>query len=97
MQFETRDSENNSQVGIAITFLLIGVGTGALIALLATSKTGRRLRKDLRRKFEDAREAFQDWRAEVREAAAEAIERGAEFAEEIRDRAAPVIRGVRRS
>jgi gas vesicle protein len=96
MRFDSHESENPSQVGIAVTFLLMGLGAGALLALLATSKTGRRFRKTMRRRYQDARDALHDWTQEAQEAAEEMLERGAELRDQIRDQAAPLMRGIRR-
>jgi gas vesicle protein len=89
-------SESSGSLGTAITFLLIGLGAGALIGLLYAPKTGKQVRRDLRRKYEDARETLEDWKEEAREVAEDAIERGAEFAEEVRERVTPLARGIRR-
>ena len=83
-------------VGTAITFLLMGLGTGALISLLFAPKSGKQMRRDLRRKYEDARETFDEWKDEAKEVAEEAIERGAEIAEEVRERVTPLARAARR-
>ena len=42
-------SDQGSQVGTAVTFLLIGLGIGAAAALLLAPKTGKQFRKDIRR------------------------------------------------
>jgi gas vesicle protein len=89
-------SEGTSTVGTALTFLLIGMGAGALIGLLYAPKPGKQVRKELRRKYEDARETLDDWTDQAREVAEEAIDRGTEFAEEFRERVAPLARNLRR-
>ncbi len=89
-------SERGGNVGTAITFLLMGLGAGALVALLVAPKSGKQMRRDLRRKYEDARETFDDWKEEAKEVAEEAVERGAEIAEEVRDRVVPLAKAVRR-
>jgi gas vesicle protein len=89
-------SESKSQVGTAVTFLLIGLGAGALTALLLAPKSGKQLRRDLRRKYEDARDNFDEWKDEAREAAEGAFERGAELAEDLRERVAPLAKNLRR-
>ena len=89
-------SESSSQIGTAVTFLLIGLGAGALTALLLTPKSGKQLRKDLRRKYEDAKDSFDEWKDDAREAAEEAMERGAELAGDLRDRVAPLAKNFRR-
>jgi len=94
-KYETSE-ESSSQVGTAVTFLMIGLGVGALTALLLAPKTGRQLRKDIRRKYEDAKETVDDWTDEAKEAAEEIMERGSEIADEIRERVAPLAKAVRK-
>jgi len=93
-------SEHGGQAGTAVTFLLIGLGAGALIGLLLAPKSGEEMRKDLRRKYEDARETVGEWaddaKEAAKEAAEEAMERGSEIADEVRKRVGPVARGFRR-
>ena len=97
------ESSEGSNVGTAITFLLIGLGAGALVGLLLAPKTGKQLRKDLRRGYEDARESIGEWADEakdrmrdvgdrVRDAAA----RGAEMADDLRDKVEPLRRVINR-
>ena len=96
-------SENNGNIGTAITFLLIGLGAGALMGLLLAPKTGKQLRRDLQRGYEDARENFEDWAEEAKDRVREvsdrvrdAASRGVEFAEELRDRAEPIRKAIRK-
>ena len=88
--------ESSSNVGTAITFLLIGLGAGAVVGMLLAPKTGRQLRRDLRRGYESARETFDDWTETARDFAEEAIERGSDLAEDLRERVKPLARGIRR-
>src|SRR5690242_10529573 len=89
-------SEGGSGVGTAITFLLIGLGAGALVGMLFAPKAGKRMRADLRKKYDDARSTVEDWTKEAREAAEEVMERGSEFADELRERVTPLAKSVRR-
>ena len=80
-----------------MTFLLIGLGAGALAALLFAPKTGKTLRRDLKRGYEDAKDTLQEWSAEAKDKAQEAkervlevAERGAEWADELRETARKV-------
>jgi gas vesicle protein len=77
----------------AFGFLAIGLGLGALAALLLTPKTGKQLRKDVRRKYEDARDAVGEWS----DRAGDLWEKGEELAEAARRKAEPVTRAFRRS
>jgi gas vesicle protein len=53
-------SEEKSTFGVALTFLLIGLGAGALSALLFAPRSGKQMRRLLRRKYEDALENISD-------------------------------------
>jgi len=89
-------SDQGSQVGTAVTFLLIGLGIGAAAALLLAPKTGKQLRKDIRRKYEDAKETVDDWSEDTRDAVEDLIERGTEIADEISKRVAPLSKAIRK-
>ncbi|MGA8274213.1 MAG: YtxH domain-containing protein [Candidatus Sulfotelmatobacter sp.] len=95
-------SEGNS-LGTAVTFLLIGIGAGALAALVLAPKTGKQFRRDLKRGYEDARETLQDWTEEAKDRARDAkervrdvAERGASLADELRDTVEPLRRAINR-
>jgi gas vesicle protein len=94
------ESSDKSSVGTAVTFLMIGVGAGALIALLIAPKTGKQMRKDLRRKYDDARETLQDWSEEAVDRVNDAVDRSAEWAEELRqtarEKTAPIAKAIKR-
>jgi len=90
------ESSEGNTAATAITFLLIGLGAGALIGLLFAPKTGKQMRKELRRRYDDARETLDDWKDDAREVAEDALERGAEFADELRERVAPLAAAVKR-
>ena len=89
-------SERGATVSTAITFLLIGLGAGALIGMLYAPKAGKQLRKDMRRRYDDARDTIEDWKEQARDIAESAFERGSEMAEELRDRVSPVSKTVRK-
>ena len=88
---------SGGSAGTAITFLLIGLGIGAAVGLLLAPKTGKQIRKDLRRSYEDALETISEWSDEAKERFGDAIERGTEFTEELRERAEPLGKILRRS
>jgi gas vesicle protein len=90
-----RASEEGSHAGTAVTFLLIGLGAGALVGLLLAPKTGKQMRKDLRRKYESAKDTFEDWAEDAKEFAEDAFERGSDIAEEVRDRGGRIADEVR--
>ena len=96
-------SEENSTVGIAITFLLIGLGAGALTALALAPKTGKQFRRDLKRGYGDAKDKLDDWTEEakgrvrdVKERVRDAAERGADIADGLREKVEPLRRVINR-
>ena len=91
--YETSDK---STVGTAITFLFIGLGAGALVALLFAPKAGKLLRKDLRRGFEDARDAVENFTEEAKERVGDVMERGADWVDAAREKVEPLRSAVRR-
>jgi len=88
--------EGGSNVGTAITFLLIGLGAGAVVGMLFAPKAGRQMRRDLRRGYENARETFDEFKENARDFAEDAIERGSDLADELRDRVTPLTKAIRR-
>jgi gas vesicle protein len=98
------ESSEGNTVGTAITFLLIGLGAGALAGLLLAPKTGKQMRRDLKRGYEDAKETLDDWTEEakdrvrdVQDRVRDVAERGSEFADNLREKVEPLRRAVNRS
>jgi gas vesicle protein len=91
-RFGDYQPSDRSTVGLAITFLFIGLGAGALAALLFAPKSGKQIRKVLRRKYEDAKDVFEDWQ----EQAGDVVEKGTEWANTAKEKVAPFAKAVRR-
>jgi gas vesicle protein len=105
------EASEDGSVGTAITFFMIGLGAGALAGLLLAPKSGKQLRRDLRRGYEDARETLGEWSDEARERiqdakdrvheagdrVRDAASRGVEIAEELRDTAREKVEPLRRA
>ncbi len=96
--------ESDGSIGTAVTFLLIGLGAGALAGLLLAPKSGKLLRRDLQRGYEDAKDSLGDWAddakdrvREVGERVRDVASRGADLADELRERAEPIRRAIKRS
>jgi len=81
-----------SGFGLAMTFLLIGLGAGALSALLLAPKEGKKTRRLLRRKYEDALDAFTEWK----ETAEDMVGRGGEWASVAKEKVTPFRRAMGR-
>jgi gas vesicle protein len=88
---------SGSSVGTSITYLLIGLGVGAALGLLLAPKSGRQMRKGLRRSYEDALDTISDWTDEAKDRFDEALEKGADFADELRAKTEPLTEMLRRS
>ncbi len=94
---EYRSSEKSS-VTTALTFLFIGVGIGTIVALLFAPQSGKKMRKNLRRKYEDALDAMDDWRDQAGDyvdRGRDYIDRGRDWARDARDKVAPLTRKFR--
>ena len=85
-QGDYRSSEGSVSVGL--TWLFVGLALGALTALLLAPKTGRQMRRSLRRKYEDARNAVENFSDQ----AGDWIDKGSEWAEKAKDRVAPLTK-----
>jgi gas vesicle protein len=88
---------SDGMAGTAVTFLLIGLGVGAALGLLLAPKTGRQLRKDLRRSYDDALETVSDWTDEAKGRFEEAVEKGSDFTDDLRAKVEPLSDLLRRS
>ncbi len=79
-------SERSGSAGLALTFLFIGLGVGTAIALLFAPKSGKQMRRAIRRRYEDARDVVEDWTDQ----ASGVIGKGAEWANAAKERVAPI-------
>jgi gas vesicle protein len=100
-RYQSSDSNN---IGTAVTFLLIGLGAGALAGLLLAPKTGKQMRRDLQRGLEDAKDTLGDWADEAKERVRDASDRvrdvaskGVEMADDLREKVEPLRRVINRS
>ena len=108
MRMGRYESSESSNIGTAITFLLIGLGAGALAGLLLAPKAGKQLRRDLKRGYDDALDTVGDWAEEakdkvreagdrVRDVASRSADRAAEMAEDLRETAREKVEPLRRA
>jgi gas vesicle protein len=91
-RFGDYQPSDRSNIGIALTFLFVGLGAGALAALLFAPKSGRQMRRTLRRKYDDARDVIDDFA----EQAGGVIDRGSEWASTAKEKIEPFAKKVRR-
>ena len=111
MRIGKYESSEGTNIGTAITFLLIGLGAGALAGLLLAPKSGKQLRRDIKRGYEDAKDAVGEWADEaaekvkdrvheagerVRDAASRSIDAAGDLADDLRDAAREKVEPLRR-
>ena len=99
-EFTTRRRNNTF---VALGYMIVGLGIGAVAGLLTAPKSGKQLRKDVGRRLEGARDVVEGRLDEARDAmeslgkkTGEIWERGEELAETARRKAEPVARFLRR-
>jgi gas vesicle protein len=104
MRFGRYESSEGSNVGTAVTFFLVGLGAGALVALALAPKTGKQFRRDLKHGYDDAKDTLQDWTEEAKDRVRDAKERvrdvagrGVDLAEDLRDAAREKVEPLRRA
>lgn len=85
-----RSSEKN--IGLGLTMLFVGLAVGALTALLLAPKTGKQMRRTLRRKYENARDVVE----ELGDQASDWVDKGSDWAEKTKERVAPFAKSFRR-
>ena len=79
-------------LGLGLTMLFIGVAAGALTALLLAPRTGKQMRRTLRRKYENARDVMDDFSDQ----ASDWIDKGSDWADKAKSRVAPFAKQFRR-
>jgi len=112
MRIGRYESSEGSNVGTAITFLLIGLGAGALVGLLLAPKSGRELRRDIKRGYDDTKDAVGEWAdtaaetvkekvrdagERVRDVASRGVDAASDLAEDLRDTVREKAEPIRRA
>ena len=72
---EYRPSGSNTMV-VGLALLVVGFAAGAIAAALMTPKTGKQMRRELRRKANDIRDQVGDWS----EQAGDLVDKGSDLA-----------------
>ena len=85
-RFGDYQPSEGTSIGMALTFLFVGLGVGTAVALLFAPKSGKQTRRTLRRKFEDARDVLEDWSDQ----AGDVIGKGTEWANVAKEKVAPI-------
>jgi hypothetical protein len=87
--------------GRAATYMLIGLGAGAVVGYLASARNAEGFRRSFRSKLNQAKDVLGQFAEQASEQIGEALERGAEWAAELEKEAprrmAPLGRALRKS
>lgn len=103
--FATHDNRASDRnvAGLGLALLFLGLAAGAITALLLAPKTGKQMRRTLRRKYEDAREVFDDWGDQAgdwvdkgSDWASKAKSRSSDWADTMKDKVKPMKKAFRR-
>jgi gas vesicle protein len=108
MRIGRYESSEGGNLGTAITFLLIGLGAGALAGVLLAPKSGKQTRRDLQRGFDDAKDTLGDWADaakdrvreagdRVRDVASRGVDLAADLNNDLREKVEPLRRAINRS
>jgi gas vesicle protein len=81
-----RSSGSSNNASLALGLLFLGLAIGAVAALLCAPKTGRQMRRTLRRKYEDAREAIEDFGDQ----AEDWVDKGSDWADKAKAKVKPM-------
>jgi gas vesicle protein len=93
------EPSGRNTVAFGLALLLIGFAAGAIAAALMTPKTGKQLRRQLKRKLDDAREVMDDWSEQAGgwvEKGSDLANKASEWADAAKERVAPLAKKIRR-
>jgi len=92
------EPSGSKTVAIGFALLLIGFAAGAIAAALITPKTGKQMRRELKRKADDLRERVEDWSEQAGgwvEKGSDLAGKAQEWAGAAKERVAPLAKKIR--
>ena len=92
------EPSGSNTVAIGFALLLIGFAAGAIAAALLTPKTGKQMRRELKRKADDLRERVEDWSEQAGgwvEKGSDLAGKAQEWAGAAKERVAPLAKKIR--
>jgi gas vesicle protein len=95
---EYRSSGNNTLIA-GLALLLVGFAAGAIAAALMTPKTGKQMRRELRRKADDLRDRVEDWSEQASDWAEKGSDlagKASDWADAAKEKVAPLAKKFRR-
>src|SRR3974377_76348 len=92
------EPSGRNTVALGLALLMIGFAAGAIAAALMTPKTGKQMRRELRRQASDLRDRVDDWTdqaGDFREKAAEFAGKAQDWADAAKERVGPLAKKFR--
>ena len=92
------EPSGSNTVAIGFALLLVGFAAGAIAAALMTPKTGKQMRRELKRKAGDLRDRVDDWSDQAGDwvgKGSDLADKAQEWAGAAKDRVAPLAKKFR--
>ena len=92
------EPSGRNTVALGLALLMIGFAAGAIAAALMTPKTGKQMRRELRRKASDLRDRVDEWTdqaGDFREKAADFAGKAQDWADAAKERVGPLAKKFR--
>ena len=92
------EPSGRNTVALGLALLMIGFAAGAIAAALMTPKTGKQMRRELKRKASDLRDRVDEWTdqaGDFREKAAEFAGKAQDWADAAKERVGPLAKKFR--
>lgn len=93
------EPSGRNPVAFGLALLLIGFAAGAIAAALMTPKTGKQMRRTLKRKLDDARDAMGEWSEQAgdwAEKGSDLANKASDWADAAKEKVAPLAQKIRR-
>ena len=93
------EPSGHNTVAFGLALLLIGFAAGAIAAALMTPKTGKQMRRTLKRKLDDARDAVEEWSEQAgdwAEKGSDLASKASDWADAAKEKVAPLAKKIRR-
>ena len=92
------EPSGRNTVALGFALLMIGFAAGAIAAALMTPKTGKQMRRELKRKASDLRDRVDEWTdqaGDFREKAADFAGKAQDWADAAKERVGPLAKKFR--
>jgi gas vesicle protein len=92
------EPSGRNTVAMGFAILLIGFAAGAIAAALMTPKTGKQMRRELKRKADDLRDRVEDWSEQAGdwvEKGSDLANKASEWADAAKEKVGPLAKKIR--